>query len=92
MVLTYGFKGQMVWDGVVVVVVGALKQHFVLAVKVQKLSTCDAARIASLAPAPTLDLKWFASEGALVWRLRFEMVCERGHLSLADESFKRKKR
>lgn len=65
MVLTYGFKGHMVRVGVVVVVVGALKQHFVLAVKVQKLSTCDAARIASLAPAPTLDLKWFASEVGL---------------------------
>jgi hypothetical protein len=38
MVLTYGFKGHMVRSGVVVVVVDALKQHFVLAVKVQKLS------------------------------------------------------
>jgi hypothetical protein len=74
MVLTYGFKGHMVRVGVVVVVVGALKQHYVLARNVQKLSTCDAARIESL------DLKWFASEVALVWRLRIEMVCERGHL------------
>jgi hypothetical protein len=85
MVLTYGFKGHMVRVGVVVVVVvvGALKQHFVLAVKVQKLSTCDAARIESFVHAPTLDLKWFASEVA------FEMFCERGHLSLADERKKR---
>jgi hypothetical protein len=87
MVLTYGFKGHMVRVGVVVVVVGALKQHFVLARNVQKLSTYDAARIESFVHAPTLDLKWFASEVALVWRLRIEMVCERGHLSLADESF-----
>jgi hypothetical protein len=86
MVLTYGFKGHMVRVGVVVVVVGALKQHFV-ARNVQKLSTCDAARIESFVQAPTLDLKWFAGEVALVWRLRIEMVCERGHLSLADESF-----
>jgi hypothetical protein len=69
-VLSYGFKGQMVWAGVVVVVVGGLKQHFVLALKLQKLLTCDAARIESLAPAPTLD---------------FEMVCERGRRSLAAE-------
>jgi hypothetical protein len=72
MVLTYGFKGHNVRVGVVVVVVvvGALKQHFVLAVKVQKLSPCDAARtpsytrIESFVHAPTLDLKWFASEVA----------------------------
>jgi hypothetical protein len=82
MVLTYGFKGV----GVVVVVVGALKQHFVLAVKVQILSTCDAARIESFVHAPTLDLKWFASEFAI------EMVCERGHLVWRMRVFKRKQR